>query len=133
MSERWLMLALLTFARTTMGFQVQSVAAVSAPLIDQFAFSFAALGTLIGLYLLPGAAAALPGGLLAQRFGDKRIVCMGLAAMVAGGVLMAVSTDAALLAAGRIISGAGAVITTTSGAGSIASRLATAGTPSISG
>ena len=109
MSERWLMLAVLTFARTTMGFQFQSVAAVSAPLIDQFAFSFAALGTLIGLYLLPGAAAALPGGLLAQRFGDKRIAVLGLAAMTLGGLLMTFTDNVGVLTAGRILSGGGAV------------------------
>src|SRR5262245_57627961 len=67
--ERWLILAILTFARTVMGFQFQSVAAISPFLIDQLHMSYAALGTLIGLYLLPGAAVAIPGGVLAQRFG----------------------------------------------------------------
>jgi MFS family permease len=109
MSERWLMLAVLTFARTTMGFQFQSVAAVSAPLNDAFALSFAALGTLIGLYLLPGAAVALPGGLLAQRFGDKRIAVLGLVAMTLGGALMTFTDNAGVLTAGRVLSGCGAV------------------------
>jgi MFS family permease len=109
MPERWLMLAVLTFARTAMGFQFQSVAALSASLLRQFDLSFAALGTLIGLYLLPGIAAALPGGMLAQRYGDKRIACLGLAAMSVGGVLMAFTDDAWLLTGGRILSGAGAV------------------------
>lgn len=103
------MLAVLTFTRTTMGFQFQSVAALSAPLIDQFALSFAALGTLIGLYLLPGVAAALPGGMLAQRYGDKRIALLGLAAMTLGGLIMTMTDSAALLTAGRVLSGAGAV------------------------
>ena len=53
MHERWLILAVLTFARTAMGFQFQSVAAVSPFLLDQFQMSYAALGTLVGLYLLP--------------------------------------------------------------------------------
>jgi len=77
MYERWLILAVLTFARTVMGFQFQSVAAVSSYLIDQYQMSYAVLGTLIGLYLFPGTAVAIPGGLLAQRFGDKR--CNGRA------------------------------------------------------
>jgi cyanate permease len=109
MAERWVILALLTFARTAMGFQFQSVAAVSPSLLAQFGLSFAALGTLIGLYLLPGIAAALPGGMLAQRYGDKRIACLGLAAMALGGLLMAVTDNVWLLAGGRIISGTGAV------------------------
>jgi MFS family permease len=109
MAERWLILALLTFARTAMGFQFQSVAAVSSSLLAQFELSFATLGTLIGLYLLPGIAAALPGGMLAQRYGDKRIACLGLAAMVLGGALMAGSDGVWLLTGGRVLSGTGAV------------------------
>src|SRR5688572_31200860 len=66
MQKRWLILAVLTFSRTAMGFQFQSVAASSPLLIEHFQFSYALLGTLIGLYLFPGVAVAIPGGLLAQ-------------------------------------------------------------------
>jgi len=109
MHERWLVLAVLTLARTAMGFQFQSVAAVSPFLVDQFELSYAALGMLVGLYLLPGVAVALPGGMLAQRFGDKSVVCFGLAAMGIGGGLMAAAESPAALMVGRILSGAGAV------------------------
>jgi MFS family permease len=109
MAGRWLILTVLTFARTTMGFQFQSVAAVSLSLQEQFSLSFATLGTLIGLYLLPGIGAAIPGGILAQRYGDKLIACLGLAAMTLGGLLMAGSESIALFSAGRILSGTGAV------------------------
>src|SRR5262249_30106056 len=109
MYERWLILAVLTFARTVMGFQFQSVASVSPYLIDQFQMSYAALGTLIGLYLLPGTAVAIPGGVLAQRFGDKRIICIGLSAIACGALIMATIDNFALLSAGRIVSGTGAV------------------------
>jgi len=110
MHERWLVLAVLTLARAAMGFQFQSVAVVSPSLVDQFQLSYAALGTLIGLYLLPGIAVALPGGLLAQRFGDKRVVCSGLAAMAIGGVLMGAADNSTTLMLGRVLSGAGAVV-----------------------
>lgn len=93
-----------------MGFQFQSVAAVSPFLLDQFHMTYAALGTLIGLYLFPGIAFALPGGVLAQRFGDKRIVCLGLTAMTFGGVLMGAIESSTALTVGRVISGAGAVV-----------------------
>lgn len=109
MRQRWIILAVLTFARTAMGFQFQSVAAVSPYFSDRFELSYAALGTLIGLYLFPGIAAALPGGVMAQRFGDKRIALLGLAAMTLGGALMAVADNYTVLVAGRIVSGAGAV------------------------
>ena len=109
MTNRWLILAALTFARTVMGFQFQSVAAVGPMLIGDFHIGYAALGTIIGLYLIPGAAVAIPGGVLAQRFGDKRVVCAGLTAMVVGGLLMALG-DETLLTAGRVLSGCGAVL-----------------------
>jgi len=108
--ERWIILAVLTLARTAMGFQFQSVAAVSPLLVDQFQLSYAALGTLVGLYLLPGVAVALPGGMLGQRFGDRRIVCFGLAAMAFGGVLMGAADNSTTLMLGRVLSGAGAVV-----------------------
>ena len=110
MHERWRILAVLTFARTAMGFQFQSLAAISPFLLDQFQLGYAALGTLVGLYLFPGVAVALPGGMLGQRYGDKRIVCLALAAMSVGGLLMALAGSFALLTTGRIVSGAGAVV-----------------------
>src|SRR3712207_8004456 len=42
---------------------------------------YAEVGSLIGLYFLPGVALALPGGLLGRRFGDTRVVAFGLALM----------------------------------------------------
>ena len=109
-TNRWLILAALTFARTVMGFQFQAVTAVAPPLMADFHLNYAELGTLIGLYLFPGAAVALPSGVLAQRFGDKRVALFGLAAMALGGVLMTLGADSALLSAGRLIAGCGAVL-----------------------
>ncbi|MGN6572750.1 MAG: MFS transporter [Pseudolabrys sp.] len=108
MPNRWLILAALTFARTVLGFQFQSLPAVAPLVVADFHIGYAALGTIIGLYLLPGIAAAIPGGVLAQRFGDKRIVCWGLAAMAAGGLMMATG-DERWLTVGRVLSGSGAV------------------------
>ena len=63
-SNRWFILAVLFLARTAMGFQFQSIASVSPFLIDELAIDYAMLGTLIGLYMLPGILFALPGGVL---------------------------------------------------------------------
>jgi MFS family permease len=107
--ERWLILAVLFLARTAMGFQFQAAAALSSYIVTDFAIDYTQLGFLIGLYLLPGILIAYPGGLLGQRFGDKRIAVLGLALMVGGGVLTTAG-DYTLLFAGRLISGAGAVV-----------------------
>lgn len=109
-ANRWLMLGVLFLARTAMAIQFQSVAAVSPFLMDGLAIDYAGLGALIGLYMLAGIVVSLPGGLLGARFGDKRVVLVGLFAMTVGGALMGVSENYMLAAAGRLLSGAGAVL-----------------------
>lgn len=108
--ERWAVLALLVGVRTSMGFQFQSVGVVSPLVIADLGISYAQLGTLIGAYLLPGVVVALPGGWLAGRFGDRRIVLAGLALMTLGGVVTGVAGAFGLALAGRLVAGAGAVL-----------------------
>jgi predicted MFS family arabinose efflux permease len=74
------------------------------------AISYTEIGTLIGLYSLPGIVIAFPGGLLGKRFGDKRVCAGALALMVLGGVLLGGSHTYALAFAGRLLSGIGAVL-----------------------
>jgi MFS family permease len=106
----WVILIALTLARTAMGFQFQSIAAVGPLLTAEAAISFAALGTLMGIYLLPGAFVALPGGWLGRRFGDKRVVLAGLAMMTGGGALTVLSGIYEMMLAGRLVAGIGAVL-----------------------
>jgi MFS family permease len=108
--ERWVILAVLFLARTVMGFQFQAVAALSSFVVADLGVDYARLGLLIGLYLLPGVAIAYPGGLLGQHFGDKRIAVLGMALMVGGGLATAMTGDFAVVAAGRLVSGGGAVL-----------------------
>ena len=89
MQNRWVVLALVVVARTAMGFQFQSVAAVGPFLVADLGLSYAELGTLIGLYLLPGVVLALPGGLLGARFGDRAVVLAALGLMTLGGAGLA--------------------------------------------
>ena len=105
---RWQMLFVLFLARTAMAYQFQTVASDGPFLIDRFGIGFAQLGTLIGLYMLPGIVIALPGGMLGQRFGVKRMVLIGLALMAMGGVLMGMES-VGLVFVGRLVSGLGAV------------------------
>jgi predicted MFS family arabinose efflux permease len=110
--NRWLILFVLFLARTAMALQFQTVASTGPFLIDALSIDFAALGLLIGLYMLPGVVIALPGGLLGQRFGAKRVVLAGLALMAIGGGMMGLGSSFAVAAAGRIVSGTGAVLLT---------------------
>ena len=108
--SRWFMLGLLFFARTAMGLQFQTVGSIGPNLVGALGIEYAAVGALIGLYLLPGIFIALPGGLLGERFGAKRVVVAGLALMVVGGALMGMGASFTALACGRVLSGTGAVL-----------------------
>lgn len=110
MHSRWQALLLLTAARTSMGIQFQSIAAVAAPLQAELALSYADLGALIGLYFLPGVFLALPAAALGRRAGDRRVVLAGLGLCVLGGLICALAGGFGSLAAGRVIAGMGAVL-----------------------
>jgi MFS family permease len=108
--NRWFVLTVLFAVRLTMAFQFQSVAAVAPLLNNAFAVSLADVGILIGLYFAPGAALALPGGAIGQRFGDRRTVSVALLLMLIGQLAMAVSDSWSVQIAGRLVSGAGGVM-----------------------
>jgi predicted MFS family arabinose efflux permease len=110
MGQRWWGLGALTLARAAMGFQFQSVAAVSPLISDSLGLDKSQLGWLIGLYLLPGIAFALPGGLLGARFGDKRLVLVGLGLMGTGGLWLSLASSFHEATAARVASGVGAVM-----------------------
>ncbi len=110
MKQLWLILATLTLARTTMGFQFQSIAALGPVFTSQSGISYTQLGLLIGIYLLPGMFFAIPGGWLGKRFGDKRVVLAGLFMMTAGGAVLAMSSDFEVMFVGRLLAGLGGVL-----------------------
>jgi len=110
MQSHWIALSLLTMARVAMGFQFQSAASASPGIIREIGLSQADLGVLIGLYFLPGVVLALPGGALGRRFGDKRIVMLGLLLMIAGGALSSLAQGFGPLMAGRLLAGVGGVL-----------------------
>ncbi len=110
MDNRWVMLAVLTTARLVMGFQFQSIGSVAPFLVEDLGIDYASVGLLIGLYLAPGVVLAFPAGLLGQRFGDKRVVIVGLLLMFVGGFLAGVADNYEVVVAGRFLSGVGAVL-----------------------
>ena len=110
MQRRWIILLVLFFARATMAFQFQSVAALSPLLIDSLLLTLVDIGLLVGLYLGPGVIVAILGGTLSSRFGDKRTVSVSLVLMLIGSLLMAYSPNFSGLLAGRVIAGVGGVI-----------------------
>ena len=110
MSERWAMLLVIFFTRTSLGFQFQSIAALTPFLVTAFDISWAQVGLLMGLFMLPGVVFALPGGLLGQRFGSQRVVFAGLGLMITGGMLVSYAGGFGSAAFGRTLAGIGGVL-----------------------
>ena len=109
MLKDWGFVAALTLARMAFGFQFQSLASLGPELTARFGLDYASLGTLIGLYMVPGIIVALPGGLLGRRFGAGPLVGVGLGLMAVGGSLGALLFSPGGIAAGRLVAGVGAV------------------------
>ncbi|MGX7873873.1 MFS transporter [Mesorhizobium sp. ORM6] len=93
-----------------MAFQFESVAALAPMLRHDFGFGLSEIGLLIGLYLAPGVVLALPGGAIGRYCGDKSVVAVGLALMICGGLVMAVSPSFHVQVLGRLLAGAGGVL-----------------------
>lgn len=108
--QRWRVLVALSVTRIGMGFQFQTVAATAPLLTENLGYDQAQIGWLVGLYLLPGVALALPGGMLGARFGDKRMVLLSLALMIAGGLGFALSSEIVAASIWRVVMGMGSVV-----------------------
>ena len=52
--KRWMILFLLFFARISLGFQFQTMGSVSSQVIDELDFNYTQIGSLIGLFMVPG-------------------------------------------------------------------------------
>lgn len=110
MTNRWSILAVLFFARLTMAFQFQSVAALSPLVAELYGASLADIGLLIGLYLAPGVALAIPGGAMSARIGDKTLVAIGLVLMLAGALAASLTPAWEIVLASRVLAGTGGAI-----------------------
>jgi len=62
------------------------------------------------MYMLPGIVFAIPGGLIGQRFGDKRVAILGLALMTVGGAWLGIADGYWSAFFSRLVSGVGGVV-----------------------
>jgi MFS family permease len=123
----WATVAVISLARIGFGYQAQTVASLGPELRAAFDIEFAVLGTLMGLYLLPGIVVAIPAGFLARRFGDGAVILAGLGLMTLGSSLSALAQGPAIIGAGRVLAGMGAVAVTVLAPKAVADRFT--GTP----
>jgi predicted MFS family arabinose efflux permease len=109
-SARFGALSVLTIGRIAVGYQFQSVASSAGALVSDLGLDYTTVGTLIGLYTLPGLGGAFLAGIAGKRYGSREVVALGLIVMAVGAAMMAVSTGPASLMIGRLISGVGGII-----------------------
>jgi predicted MFS family arabinose efflux permease len=109
MSQRWSILALLFVSRIGLGFQFQTMGSVSSELVNEMGLNYAEVGSLIGLFMLPGLFLAVPAGLAGRFVSDRFIVGLGLLTLGMGGGLASVAQTYEMLVAARLICGVGFV------------------------
>ncbi len=109
---RWWILALLFVCRTGLGLQFQALGSVSDALVSSLGFGYAQIGTLIGLFMLPGLVLALPAGYMGRYLSDHVLVALAFMALAAGATVAALAQGFGQLALGRLACGAGFVIST---------------------
>jgi len=106
--NRWVILVVLFVARLGVGNQFQSMGSVAPFLTQEFDVGYDQIGTLIGLYMVPGLILAIPAGHLGKRFGDRQVVSAATLLMILGGILSGLAEDYVTLVAGRLVGGTGA-------------------------
>ncbi|MCC6178232.1 MAG: MFS transporter [Chloroflexi bacterium] len=112
MTNRWGVLAILCLTRVAMGLHLQAVAAVAPFMMADLSLGYAEIGTLIGVFMLPGVVFAVPGGLIGRRFGDTHTMTGALVLLMAGTALLAVSDGFWPALVARLLSGAGGTLMT---------------------
>ena len=112
MALRWKILALLVVARIGLGFQFQTLASVSDQLVAQFDLDYATVGTLIGIFMLTGLFLAVPAGWSGRYLSDRSLASFGMALLAVGGFISAFADSTTQLGIGRMVCGAGFVIST---------------------
>ena len=112
MPLRWKILILLVIVRVGLGFQFQTLASVSDQLVVEFGVDYTVIGTMIGLFMVTGLFLALPAGWVGRYVSDRHLSSIGMALLAAGGFIAASADTTVQISFGRIVCGAGFVITT---------------------
>ncbi len=90
---RWVMLAGLWIGYAGFGLVAFSVAPLIKPMSEDFGLSRAAMGSVLGAWPLVYIAAAIPAGVIVDRFGLRRSLTAGIFLIALSGGLRAVSVD----------------------------------------
>ena len=113
---RWVILALLVFARSGIGLQFIAIAALMPIVRMELGLNYTQVGLLLGLFMVTGIFLSIPSGMIARRLGDRRTLFIGLISLIVGGGVAAASDGFGTMLAGRVLGGVGAVFITVTAA-----------------
>ena len=107
---RWNILVLTYISMLAFAFVFQAIPPILSLIIQELHISHTQAGLLMGLFALPGIFLSIPGGILFDRYGTKKIAIFCFILMIIGTIIVIFGGTFLLLAIGRIISGVGALI-----------------------
>jgi cyanate permease len=90
--------------------QLQAVPALAPFIVAEAGLTYTDIGALTGLFMFPGIFLAVPGGLLADRIGEKLTLTIGLAVMLGSALLFVATESYAVMFLSRLLGGSGAVL-----------------------
>jgi len=107
---RWVILGLATFCILTFGVVFQSVPPILGILVDVLHVSYAQAGALMGLFVVPAIFLSIPGGMLADRYGERKVGVAALLIMAFGTAVVAMNESYWVIGFGRLVAGIGAAV-----------------------
>lgn len=108
-SSRWTVLFLIFLFTLAFGLVFQSIPPILNFIVSSLGLTYAQAGALMSLFALPGVFVSIPGGILANAYGTKRVGIVSLVIMFIGTLLVGLANGFPLLVVGRILSGIGAM------------------------
>ena len=110
LTNRWAVLGLMFLIGLALPMQLQAVPALAPFIVAEAGLTYTDIGALTGLFMFPGIFLAVPGGLLADRIGEKLTLTIGLAVMLGSALLFVATESYAVMFLSRLLGGSGAVL-----------------------
>ncbi len=110
LTNRWAVLGLMFLIGVSLPMQLQAVPALAPFIVAEAGLTYTDIGALTGLFMFPGIFLAVPGGLLADRIGEKLTLTIGLAVMLGSALLFVATESYAVMFLSRLLGGSGAVL-----------------------
>jgi len=106
---RWKILAMSYICQLSFALVFQSIPPILRLMISELKITHAQAGLLMSLFALPGIFVSIPGGIISDRFGMKKVGLASLILMIVGTFFAGIGESFLLVGAGRIVSGIGAI------------------------